>query len=80
MQVPSAALSPSVLGTLTLDGAGHYTLSGLHKQGTYSVDASTNQITFTGVLAAWPVRYSAQTFIFIYGGAEGSGNHTCYSL
>jgi WD40-like Beta Propeller Repeat len=47
----------SLVGSLMLDGNGNYTMTKSGGAGTYSFDAATNELSFTGELAAFPIRY-----------------------
>ncbi len=47
----------SLVGSLMIDGNGNYTVSKTAGAGTYMFDAASNQVSFTGELAAFPIDY-----------------------
>jgi hypothetical protein len=47
----------SLVGNLMLDGNGTYTVTKTAGAGTYTFDAASNQLSFTGELAAFPIDY-----------------------
>jgi hypothetical protein len=76
---PTYVPSPSVIGSLILDGNGNY--SSNVGNGNYNYDAATNNVTFSPPLGDSSVHYSVESgshvLTFTYRAEDGSQDHTC---